>query len=42
MSDSTEQHNSHNMISHLRYSGRHHNFSLFILSQKLNLTGITN
>ena len=36
MSDSTEQHHGHNMLSYLGYSGRHHNFSLFILSQKLN------
>lgn len=40
MSDSNEQHNSHNMLSCFGYSGRHHNFSLFILSQKLNSISI--
>ena len=36
------QHNSHNALSYLGYSGRYHNFSLFVLSQKLNCisTGI--
>ena len=36
MSDSNEQHNNHNALSHLGYSGRYHNFTLFILSQKVN------
>lgn len=44
MGDSNEQHNNHNMLYYVGYSGRHHNFSRFILSQKLNSisTGIIN
>ena len=34
MSNLNEQHN--NILTYLVYSGRHHNVSLFILSQKLN------
>ena len=38
-----EQHNNHNSLSYLGYSGRHHNFTPFEVSQKLNsiATGIT-
>ena len=36
MSDGRKQPNGHNVLSYLEYNVRHHNFSLFILSQKLN------
>ena len=36
MSDSNEQHNAHNALTYLVYSRRHHNFRLFVLSQKFN------
>ena len=36
MSNSTEQHANNSNLSYLAYSGRHHNISLFIVSQKLN------
>ena len=42
MSNSNEQHQNNTSLAYLAYSGRHHNISLFIVSQKLNsiATGI--
>ena len=36
MSNANEQHKNNNQLTYLAYSGRHHNISLFVLSQKLN------
>ena len=36
MSNANEQHRNNNQLTYLPYSGRHHNISLFVLSQKLN------
>lgn len=36
MSNNKEQHINTNMMTYFAYSGRHHNFSLYMINQKLN------